>query len=393
VPLNVSILAACRTPIGSFQGALASCSASDLGATAIRGVLATPGPAVDEVFMGQVLQAGSGQAPARQAALAAGLPDSVRTATINRVCGSGLEAVRFACHSLALEASGSVIAGGMEAMSRAPYLLPEARSGHRLGHRQAVDSLIHDGLWDPHGDRHMGLCAEATAERYGFSREDQDAYAAESFRRANRQIEANGFADEVVPVTVTGPRGVTSEVRSDEGPARVRYDKIPQLRPAFAEKGTITAANASTLNDGAAALWLARPGFASDDGAQPIGRIVAFGSHAQDPTWFTTAPVQAAQTALAEAGWAVGEVDLWEVNEAFAVVPLAFMRELGLDPACVNVRGGAIALGHPIGCSGARIVVTLLAALRERRLRRGVAAICIGGGEGLAVCVEVDPSR
>jgi acetyl-CoA C-acetyltransferase len=387
--LNICIVGARRTPLGAFQGALASCPAAELGATAMRGVLTAEdenAEAIDEVILGNVLQAGQGQAPARQATLLAGLPDSVRTLTINRVCGSGLEAIRLACQAIATGMARSVVAGGMESMSRAPYLLPDARAGHRLGHRQVVDSLLHDGLWDPHGDRHMGRCAEATAERYAFSRNEQDAFAIESFRRANRQLETNAFSDEIVPVEVRGRGGQTTIVNRDEGPPKVRYDKIPQLPPAFANAGSITAANASSINDGAAALLLT-----GRETANRIGRVIAFGSHAQDPAWFTTAPVQAAQRALQTAGWRTEDVDLWEINEAFAVVPLAFMRELGVSHERVNVRGGAIALGHPIGCSGARVVVTLLAALRERGLRRGLAAVCIGGGEGIAVCVEAEP--
>lgn len=275
-------------------------------------------------------------------------------------------------------------------MSQAPYFLPKARTGYRLGHQQVVDSMVHDGLWDPYSDQPMGKCAEETARRYTLSREAQDAFAMESFRRANAQLERNGFADEIEPVDVTDHRGKVTRVELDEGPPKARYDKMPTLKPAFDREGTITAANASSLNDGAAALVLARSQETKAAGRARIGRIVAFGSHAQEPTWFTTAPVLAAQRALAAAGWSAADVDLWEVNEAFAVVPLAFMQEMGLAADRVNVRGGAIALGHPIGCSGARIVVTLLAALRAAGKQRGVAAICIGGGEGLAICVEAE---
>jgi len=274
----------------------------------------------------------------------------------------------------------------MENMSLAPYLLPKARTGFRLGHQQVVDSLVSDGLWDPQHNQHMGSCAEQCAAKYQFTRAQQDAYAIESFRRANATQAAGGFAAEIVPVEVDGS-GRT--VALDEGPAKVNYDKIPTLRPAFDKAGTITAANASSLNDGAAALVLAGEECVQAGGLRPLARIVAFGAHAQDPLWFTTAPVEAARAALRAAGWKTGDVDLWEVNEAFAVVPMAFMAELDVSPARLNVRGGAIALGHPLGASGARILVTLLAALRERGLRRGVAAVCIGGGEGLAVCVEL----
>ncbi|MCC6416169.1 MAG: thiolase family protein, partial [Opitutaceae bacterium] len=282
-----------------------------------------------------------------------------------------------------------IVAGGMENMSLAPYLAPKARTGLRLGHAQLLDSLIHDGLWDAYNDTHMGNCAEQCAAKYHFTRAEQDAYAIESFKRANAAQQSGLFAAEITPVEVSGSRGETTLVEHDEGPAKVRYDKIPLLKPVFQKDGTITPANASSINDGAAALVIARAADAAAKKLQPIARIVAFGAHAHEPVWFTTAPVQAAQNALQSAGWSVGEVDLWEVNEAFAVVPLAFMRELGVPSEKINVRGGAISLGHPLGCSGARIVVTLLAALRERGLKRGVAAICIGGGEGLAVCVEV----
>jgi acetyl-CoA C-acetyltransferase len=387
---DIVIVGAARTPLGAFQGALASVPAPKLGAAAIRGAIARASvdPAtVSDVLMGHVLQAGAGQAPARQAAMHAGLPAGVRTVTVHKVCGSGLQSIVFGAHALAAGAASLVVAGGMENMSAAPYLLPKARDGYRLGHQQVVDSLIADGLWDPYNDLHMGSCAEQCAARYGFSRAEQEAYAVASFERANAAQQDGRSAAEIVPVEVAGRKGTTI-VDRDEGPARVDYAKIPTLRPAFDPAGTITAATSSTLNDGAAAVVLATRDAAEAAGLTPLARVVAFGSHAQDPLWFTTAPVQAARSALDAAGWSTADVDLWEVNEAFAVVPLAFMRELGLAHEVVNVRGGAIALGHPIGCSGARIVVTLLAALAERNLRRGVAAICIGGGEGLAVAVE-----
>lgn len=389
---DVVILSATRTPIGNFQGALAAQPAPRLGAVAIRGVVEAAGVApgdISDVLMGNVLQAGQGQAPARQAALHAGLPPAVRTVTVHKVCGSGLQALMQGAHALQAGMGGLVVAGGMESMSQAPYLLPKAREGYRLGHREVIDSLITDGLWDPYDNIHMGSCAERCAEKYGFTREQQDAYAIASFQRANAAQPAGLFAAEITPVEITDARGNVTTVKDDEGPAKVRYDKIPQLKPAFQKGGTITPANASSLNDGAAALVIARAAEAPARKLKPLARLVAFGAHAQEPLWFTTAPVQAAQNALKSAGWTVDDVDLWEVNEAFAVVPLAFMRELGVPHEKLNVRGGAIALGHPIGCSGARIVVTLLAALRERGLRRGVAAICIGGGEGMAVCVEL----
>jgi acetyl-CoA C-acetyltransferase len=389
---DLVILSATRTPIGAFQGALAPVPAPRLGAAAIRGAVAQAGVepgAVTDVWMGQVLQAGAGQAPARQAALAAGLSPAARCVTVHKVCGSGMEAIILAGRALATGEADLAVAGGMEAMSAAPYLLPQARQGYRLGHQTVVDSLIHDGLWDPGHDRHMGSCAEECARKYGLTRREQDDYAAESFRRANAAQADGRLAAEITPVEVTDAKGRVARVERDEGPARVNYDRIPTLRPAFEPEGTITAANASTLNDGAAALVLATADTAARHGWRPLARVVASGGHAQDPLWFTTAPITAAQIALKRAGWGIDEVDLWEVNEAFAVVPLVFQREFGMAPERLNVRGGAIALGHPIGCSGARIVVTLLAALRERRLARGVAAICIGGGEGLALAVEL----
>jgi len=389
---DIVVLSATRTPFGSFQGALASVPAWSLGATAIRGALARAGVApadVSDVLMGCVLQAGQGQAPARQAALGAGLPASVRSVTVNKVCGSGLQTVMQAAHALGAVAGSFIVAGGMENMSLAPYLLPKARDGYRMGHQQVIDSMISEGLWDPYNNISMGACAEQCAARYAFSREEQDAYAIESFKRANAAQKEGRFAGEITPVEIAGAKGAVTRVEHDEGPGKVKYEKIPGLKPSFQKDGTITAANASTLNDGAAALVLATGERAAAHGLAPIARIVSFGSRAQDPLWFTTAPVQAARSALASAGWQADDVDLWEVNEAFAVVPMAFARELGVPHARLNVRGGAISLGHPIGASGARILVTLIAALRERGAKRGVAAICIGGGEGLAACIEL----
>ena len=389
---DVVILSATRTPIGSFQGSLASVPAPRLGAIAIRGAVGAAGiqpSEVTDVYMGNVLQAGVGQAPARQAAIFAGLSPATRCVTVHKVCGSGLESVIGGARALASGDATVVVAGGMENMSAAPYLLPKAREGFRLGHQQVVDSVIHDGLWDPHHNLHMGNCAEECAKEYGFTREQHDAYAAESFRRANAAQKDGRFAQEITPVEISNAKGGFALVADDEGPARVNYEKIPALKPVFDKAGTITAANASTINDGAAAVVLTTSGEAARSGRKPLARIVGYGGHAQDPVWFTTAPIAAAQNALRRAKWNAEEVDLWEVNEAFAVVALAFMRELRLSPEKVNVRGGAISLGHPIGCSGARILVTLIAALRERGAKRGVAAICIGGGEGLAACVEL----
>jgi acetyl-CoA C-acetyltransferase len=389
---DVVILSATRTPIGAFQGALAAQPAARLGAAAISGALARAGVApadLTDCLMGNVLQAGQGQAPARQAAIHAGLPPSVRAVTVHKVCGSGLQTVMQAAHALRAGMGSIFVAGGMENMSQAPYLLPKSRDGYRLGHQQVVDSLITDGLWDPYNNLHMGNCAEQCAAQYQFTREQQDAFAIESFKRANAAQQDGRFAAEITPVELKDAKGNVTKVELDEGPGKVKYDKIPTLRPAFQKDGTITPANASSINDGAAALVVTTADTAKAKGLKPVARLVAFGAHAQEPVWFTTAPVQAAQHALQAAGWKAADVDLWEVNEAFAVVPMAFMRELGVPADKVNVRGGAIALGHPIGCSGARILVTLIAALRERGLKRGVAAICIGGGEGLAACVEL----
>jgi acetyl-CoA C-acetyltransferase len=397
---SIVILSATRTPLGSFQGALSTVPAPRLGAVAIKGAVARAGvnpTDVTDCLMGNVLQAGQGQAPARQAAIYGGLPNSVRCVTVHKVCGSGMQTVIGAAHFLAggmgtagADALGALaVAGGMENMSLAPYLLPKAREGYRLGHQQVVDSMITDGLWDPYDNIHMGNCAEQCAAKYHFTREQQDAYAIESFQRANAAQKGGLFAAEITPVEITDAKGGVTRVEHDEGPAKVKYDKIPSLKPSFQKDGTITPANASSINDGAAALVLASADTAKAKGLKPIARLVSFGAHAQDPVWFTTAPVTAARHALKSAGWSVSDVGLWEVNEAFAVVPLAFMQELGVPHEKMNVRGGAISLGHPIGASGARILVTLLAALKERGLKRGVAAICIGGGEGLATCVEL----
>jgi acetyl-CoA C-acetyltransferase len=389
---DIVILSATRTPLGAFQGALASLSAPQLGATAVRSAVAQAGIApadISDVILGNVLQAGVGQAPARQAAIHAGLPPATRCTTVHKVCGSALEAVILAARALEVGDAECVVAGGMESMSRAPYLLPKARDGHRLGHQQVIDSIIHDGLWDPYSNLHMGACAEECAKKYGFTREQQDAFAADSFRRANLAQQAGDFVSEITPVELPDGKSGAALLDRDEGPAKVNYEKIPKLRPAFQANGTITAANASSINDGAAALVLATGAFARARGLKPIARLVSFGAHSHEPAWFTTAPIAAAKNALKRAGWTGDSVDLWEINEAFAVVALAFMKELGLSHGKTNVCGGAIALGHPIGASGARILVTLLAALRQRGARRGVAAICIGGGEGLAACVEM----
>jgi acetyl-CoA C-acetyltransferase len=389
---EVVIVSAVRTAIGSFQGALAALPAPKLGAAAVAGALRKAGVepgAVSEVILGNVLAAGVGQAPARQAAIHAGIPDSVPALTINKVCGSGMKAVMLAAQAIRLGDSEIVVAGGMESMSQAPYLLPGARSGLRMGDATALDSMVHDGLWDPYKNQHMGNCGELCAREKNFSREEQDRYAIQSFERALAAQKAGKFRDEIVPVEIPGKKGEVTRFEVDEGPAKVQFEKIPTLRPVFDKAGTVTAANASTLNDGAAALVLMSAGKARELGLKPIARLVSQGTNAQAPEWFTTAPAEAMRRALARAGWSLGEVDLFEVNEAFAVVALAAQRELAIAPEKLNVWGGGISLGHPIGASGARIIVTLLSALRDKGLRKGVAGICIGGGEGTAVCVEL----
>jgi acetyl-CoA C-acetyltransferase len=388
---DVVVVAGSRTPIGSFQGALASLPAPRLGAIAVRAALeraGVPPDAVGEVYLGCVLAAGIGQAPARQAAIAAGIPSSVGAVTINKVCGSGLKAVVFGANAIATGEHDVVVAGGMESMSNAPYLLPKAREGYRLGHAQVIDSLIHDGLWDAYGNVHMGDCAELCAKEKGISRADQDAFAAESYRRALRAIAEGKFRGEIVPVEITQKKGPAKIIADDEEPGRGDVEKLSALRPAFQKEGTVTAGNASSINDGAAALVLAAADVAAARGWKPLARIVGAAGHAQAPEWFTTAPAGAIERLLKRIAWKKDDVDLWEINEAFAVVSVANNRMLGLDPARVNVWGGAVALGHPIGASGARVLVTLLAALADAGKRRGVASLCIGGGEGIALAVE-----
>jgi acetyl-CoA C-acetyltransferase len=390
-PTDVVIVSAARTPIGSFQGALAPLTAPKLGAIAIKEALArgtVPGDAVGEVYMGCVLSAGIGQAPARQASIGAGLPPSVGAVTVNKVCGSGLKAVVFARNAIAGGEHEVVVAGGMESMSNAPYLLPKAREGYRLGHAQVIDSMINDGLWDAYKNVHMGDCAELCAKEKAITRSDQDGYAAESYRRALRAIAEGKFKGEIVPVEIAQRKGPPVTVADDEEPGRGDIEKLASLRPAFQKEGTVTAGNASSINDGAAALVLARADVAAKRGWKPLARVVGSAVHAQAPEWFTTAPAGAIERLLAGVGWKTDDVDLWEINEAFAVVSVANNRMLGLDPAKVNVWGGAVALGHPIGASGARVLVTLLSALRDAGKRRGVASLCIGGGEGIALAVE-----
>ena len=385
---DVVIAGAARTPMGGFQGALADVDAPGLGGVAIRAALEGAGGApVDEVLMGCVLPAGQGQAPARQAGFAAGLGEEVPATTLNKMCGSGMKAAMMAFDRLALGHAEAIVAGGMESMTNAPYLLPKMRGGARMGHGRVVDSMFLDGLEDAYEEgRLMGTFAEDCAEAFQFTREAQDAYALGSLERA-QAAQRGAFEAEIAPVTVRGRRGEV-EVREDEQPGLARPEKIPQLRPAFREGGTVTAANASSISDGAAALVMATGEAAEARGMPVRARVLGHATHAQAPGWFTTAPVPAARKLLERVGWEVGDVDLWEVNEAFAVVPMAFMREMGVERDRLNVNGGACALGHPIGASGARIVVTLLHALEARGLRRGVAAICIGGGEGTAIAVE-----
>jgi acetyl-CoA C-acetyltransferase len=387
---EVVILSGVRTPIGAFQGALAGLPAHALGARALAAAYERAGltsQQIQQVNMGCVLTAGQGQAPARQAALGSGCPPATGALTLNKVCGSGMRAVMIAANDLRCGDFQVVAAGGMENMSQAPYLAVGARDGLRLGHGKLVDSLIHDGLWDPYNDVHMGSCAEICAAEFKIGREEQDAFSLESYRRAREATEKGLFAEEIVPVAVPQKKGEI-KVDRDEEPFKADLDKMPSLRPAFQKDGTVTAANASKINDGAAALVLTTAGHAARINARPLARIVAHASLAQRPEWFTTAPVGAARAVLERAGLQASDIDLWEVNEAFAVVALAFQRELGLDLARLNVRGGAVALGHPIGSSGARILVTLLHALRERGARLGCAAICIGGGEATAMVIE-----
>ncbi|MCI4664050.1 MAG: acetyl-CoA C-acyltransferase [Neomegalonema sp.] len=380
----IVIVSAARTPMGGFQGALKKKTATELGAAAIKAALSRAGAAaetVDEVVMGCVLPAGLGQAPARQAALGADLPMAVPCATLNKVCGSGMKAAMVAHDLIAAGSAEIVVAGGMESMSNAPYLLEKARGGYRIGHGKIYDHMFLDGLEDAYDrGRSMGTFAEDTAAHYQFTREQQDAYALTSLERALEAQRAGKFASEIVAI---------DDVAEDEQPSRAKPEKIPQLRPAFRESGTVTAANSSSISDGAAALLLTKMSKAEQMGLTPLAIVRGHTTHAQEPAWFTTAPVAAMRKLQEKTGWSAADVDLYEVNEAFAVVAMAAMRELGLPHEKVNVNGGACALGHPIGCSGARLIVTLLAALRERGEKRGVASLCIGGGEATAMAFEL----
>ena len=389
--VEVVIASAARTPIGSFQGALSSIPSPKLGAVAIAAAVERAGlsaAAVDECIMGCVLPAGVGQAPARQAAIFAGLPRKTACMTINKVCGSGLKALMLAANSIRCGEADVIVAGGMENMSQAPYLLGKARTGYRMGHGELTDSMIKDGLWDVYNDYHMGIAGELCATECDVPRDRQDAFAAESYRRALAAQAEGKFAAEIAPVEVKGRRGAVTVVDTDEEPGKGRPEKIPTLRSAFKKDGTITAANASSINDGAAAIVVMSAAKAQELGVTPLARLVAQGTHAQAPEWFTTAPAYAITKTLQSAELAVGDIDLWEVNEAFSVVSLAVEDKVGYDPANVNIWGGAVALGHPIGCSGARILVTLLHQLVDTGKKLGGASLCIGGGEAVAVIVE-----
>jgi acetyl-CoA C-acetyltransferase len=387
----VYVVSAARTPIGAFLGTLSAVRAPSLGATAIKGALARAklGPdAVREVFMGNVLSAGIGQAPARQAAIYAGLPDVVPATTVSKVCGSGLQAVVLGAKTVALGDADVVVAGGMESMSNVPYYLEKARGGYRMGDGKLVDGMIYDGLWDPYGDVHMGTCGDQCAAEYGVTREQQDEFAKESFRRAVAAQKEGLFDAEIEPVAVAQKKGDVVVVRLDEGPGKGDPSKFAALKPAFGKDGTVTAANASSINDGASALVLASEKAVKEHHLEPLARIVGYGAAAQAPARFTTAPAKVIDETCARLGLKKDQIDLYEINEAFAVVTMVCSRLCGIDPERVNVRGGAVALGHPIGASGARILTTLLHAMKDRNARRGLATLCIGGGEAVAVVVE-----
>ena len=388
----IVIVSAARTPMGAFQGDFASLAAHDLGGAAIKAAVERAGispDAVNEVLFGNCLMAGQGQAPARQAAFKGGLPKGAGAVTLSKMCGSGMRAAMFAHDMLAAGSADVMVAGGMESMTNAPHLLLKGRSGIRIGHDRVYDHMMLDGLEDAYEPgRTMGTFGEECAEKYKFTREAQDAFAIESVKRAQAATNSGAFQAEITPVTVKNRSGEV-QISVDEGPLKAKIDKITTLKPAFKKDGTITAASSSSINDGAAALVIMRASTATKLGCKPLAKIVSHAMHAQEPNWFTTAPVGATQKALAKASWSVSDVQLWEVNEAFAVVPMALMAELNVDHSIVNVNGGACALGHPIGASGARIMVTLIHALKARGLNKGVATLCIGGGEGTAVCLEM----
>ncbi|MBA3545493.1 MAG: acetyl-CoA C-acyltransferase [Nannocystis sp.] len=389
---EVVIASAARTPIGSFQGSLAALTAPQLGSIAIQAALVRAGiegKDVQEVLMGCVLPAGQGQAPARQASRGAGIPDAVGCVTINKVCGSGLKAVMLAAQAIRAGDADIIVAGGMESMSNVPYLLPQARTGYRLGNGALVDGLVHDGLWDPYNNFHMGSAGELCARECQIPRDRQDAYAADSYRRAQAAVKEGKFRDEIVAVQVPSRKGPPTTVVDDEQPFKGDPDKLASLRPAFDKNGTITAGNASTLNDGASALVVMSREEADRRGITPLATITGYAGHAQAPEWFTTAPAGAIATLLHKTGHVADDVDLWELNEAFAVVALVNQDRVGINPERLNTRGGAIALGHPIGCSGARVLTTLIYALKQDGKRRGVASLCIGGGEAVALMIEM----
>lgn len=388
---DIVIVAAKRTPIGAFQGVFNNASAAQLGAAAIRAALndsSLGAEKIDEVIMGCVLMAGQGQAPARQAALGAELPNTVPTTTVNKMCGSAMKAVMLAADQIAAGSINAAIAGGLESMSNAPYLLPKARQGYRMGHGEILDHMFYDGLQNPYDGKMMGHFADATAAKYGFTREQQDAFAAESVRRAQAAVASGAFAAEITAVTVKSRKG-EQVVTADETPSTCDINKISTLKPAFNKDGTVTAASSSSISDGAAALVVTSSRLAESLGRKPLARIVAYASHAHEPQWFTTAPGGAIQKVLTKAGWRAQDVDLYEINEAFACVAMAAMKDLGLDHAHVNINGGACALGHPIGATGGRILTTLIYALKARNMKRGVASLCIGGGEATAMAVEI----
>ncbi len=387
----VVILSARRTPVGAFQGVFANVTAPQLGAVAIKAAIAAAGVApdqIDEVIMGCVLSAGLGQAPARQAALGAGVPAGVPTTTVNKMCGSAMRAVMLAADQLLAGSAQVVVAGGLESMTNAPYLLPKARAGYRMGHQEVIDHMFYDGLQSPWDGQLMGCFAEATAGRYDFSREAQDNFARESVRRAQAAIVAGAFAAEIAPVTAKNRKGET-RVETDETPSTLDPSKIPSLKPAFRKDGTVTAASSAGISDGAAAVVLCRESFATAHGHAPVARIRGYTSFSCEPEWFTLAPVGAVKKLLKQLDWQAADVDLYEVNEAFAVVAMAAIKDLALDPEKVNVNGGACALGHPIGATGARILTTLFHALAARGKKRGVASLCIGGGEATAIAIEL----
>jgi acetyl-CoA C-acetyltransferase len=387
---EIVILGGARTPIGSFLGTLSGLPAPKLGSIAIKCALENSGVQagqIQQVIMGNVLQAAVGQAPARQAGIGAGIPVSAGAVTVNKVCGSGLKAVMYAANDIRCDEYDIAIAGGMESMSNAPYALPQARNGYRMGNAKMIDVMVHDGLWDPYGDKHMGNCAEMCVSKYKFTREQQDAYSLESYKRAQEAVRSGKFKKEIAIVEIPAKKG-TAVIIDDEEPFAAPLDKMPALKPAFQKDGTVTAANSSKINDGAAALVVTSTDYAKKNNLKPMARIIAQATSAQEPEWFTTAPAKSIEIALKRANMTINDIDLFEVNEAFAAVAMAAMADVKIPHEKLNVNGGAVALGHPIGASGARILVTLLYALADRNLKRGLAAICIGGGEAAAMIVE-----